>query len=406
MSRFLVKGSVFAALLLAGLTACGANGATAAGGAGTGTARELPIALNVPLTGAGAQFGLPPKCAWEVVSQQYNSAGGLEVGGRRYQIKLIVDDNKWDPTVTRSAIEKEVFEDKVAIVKTVGDPVDPIIVPVTEQQGVLLVDSTGNKQFLKAPYKYVVGTWPSPNLMGTPFFKALLKQQPNIKSAYHIALDLQFDHNNAAWAKQALQGLGVQWKGDVFYQAGTVDFTSVLASALRANPDLIVLGSVGGDASAIVSTLRQLGYHGVIASDVVAQSLQNIVKGAGASAANGMYQAEVSTYPPTKALEKYRSAYEQKCSGGWDETQGVLFWTEAKFTLEAIKNAGVTNNASAIITAMAHTKIVTPFVKGTPTVVLGGAAEYGRPRELTTPVAINQFKDGGYRTIAVLDYAK
>jgi hypothetical protein len=31
---------------------------------------------------------------------------------------------------------------------------------------------------------------------------------------------------------------------------------------------------------------------------------------------------------------------------------------------------------------------------------------YGRPRELTTPVAINQYKDGEYRTIAVLGYAK
>jgi branched-chain amino acid transport system substrate-binding protein len=389
-----------AALLLAGLTACGGHGGTAR------TAGELRIALNVPLTGAGAPFGLPPKCAWEVVSEEDNRAGGLDVGGKRYPIKLIVDDNKWDPTVTRSAIEKEVFEDKVPIVKTVGDPVDPIIVPVTEQAGVLLIDSTGNKQFLKKPYKYVVGTWPSPNLMGTPFFKALLKQEPDIKSAYHIAFDLQFDRNNAAWAKEALAGLGVDWKGDAFYQTGTVDFTSVLAPAIRANPELIILGSVGGDAPAIVSTLRLLGYHGVIASDVVAQSLENVVKGAGTNAANGMYQAELSTYPRSKELEDYRSAYQNKCSGGWDAPQGVLFWTEAKFALEAVKNGAVIDNPEAILKAMAHTTIQTPFVEGSPTVALGGEAEYGRPRELMTPVAINQFKDGEYRTVAVLDYAK
>jgi branched-chain amino acid transport system substrate-binding protein len=402
MSRLLAKASFFAALLFAGLPACGGDGGTASGR----TAGELPIAISVPLTGAGAPFGLPPKCAWEVVSEEYNSAGGLEVGGKRHTIRLIIDDNKWDPTVTRSAIEKEVFGDKVAIVKTVGDPGDSIIVPVTEEQGVLLIDSTGNKQFLKEPYKYVVGTWPSPNLMGTPFFKVLLKQQPHLKSAYHVALDLQFDRNNAAWAKKALAGLGVEWKGDVFYQAGTVDFTSVLALAIRANPHMVILGSVGGDAPAIVGTLRQLGYRGVIASDVVAQALENVVKGAGVDAANGMYQAELSTYPRTGELEEYRSAYEKECSGGWDATQGVLFWTEAKFTLEAIKNAGVIDSPDAILKAMAHTKIETPFVEGTPTVVLGGEAEYGRPRELTTPVAINQFKDGDYRTIAVLDYAK
>jgi branched-chain amino acid transport system substrate-binding protein len=398
MRRFVV--SIVAALPLAGLVACGGDTGTAAGGTGS----ELPIALNVALTGAGAPFGVPPKCAWEVVSEEYNRGGGLEVGGKRYPIRLIVDDNRWDPTVTRSAIEKEVFRDKVPIVKTIGDPGDPIIVPVTEEAGVLLLDSTSNKRFLEEPYKYVVGTFPSPNVMGVSFFTALLQQEPHIKRAYHVAIDLQFDRNNSGWAREALEGLGVDWRGDVFYQAGTVDFSSVLAPAVRAGPDLIVLGSLGADSPVVVRTLRQLGYQGVIASDVVAQPLENVVEGAGPDAANGVYQAEQSTYPHTQELDEYRGAYEQRCPGSWDATQGVLFWTEATFTLEAIKKSGVIDDPDAILTAMAGTKIESPFVDGRPTVVLGGEAEYGRPRELTTPVAMNRFEDGEYRTVAVLDY--
>jgi ABC-type branched-subunit amino acid transport system substrate-binding protein len=401
MITFLTRESTILTLLLT-LTGCGA---VIARGTGGGPA-ELPIALNIALTGAGAPFGLPAKCAWEVVSDQYNMTGGVTVGPRRYTVKLIVDDDKWDPTVTRSAIDKEVFENNVRIVKTIGDPVDPMIVPITDANHVLLMDSTGNKQFLRKPYKYVVGTFPSPNLMGRPFFKALLQQQPRVRSAYHVALDLQFDRNNAAWAKQALTGLGVTWKGGVFYEPGTVDFASVLAPAVRANPGMVVLGSVGGDAPGIVSTLRQLGYGGVIASDVVAQSLRNIVTGAGANAANGVYQAELFTYPRTATLMRYQRSYQSRCGGGWDPTPAVLFWTEANFTLRAVENAGVTDNASAIIRAMARTSVTTPFVAGRPAAVLGGQAEYGRARELSTPVAINQFKDGRYRTIAVLDYAK
>jgi branched-chain amino acid transport system substrate-binding protein len=399
MSRFLA--SIVAVLPLTGLIACGGDTARATGGGGG----ELPIALNVALTGAGAPFGVPPKCAWEVVSEAYNRSGGLVVDGKRYRIRLIVDDNRWDPTVTRSAIEKQVFRDKVSIVKTIGDPGDPIIVPVTEEAGVLLVDSTGNKQFLKEPYKYVVGTFPSPNVMGASFFRALLHKEPHITSAYHVAIDLQFDRNNSAWAREALQDLGVAWKGDVFYQTGTVDFSSVLAPAVRSGPDVIVLGSLGADAPVVVRTLRQLGYQGVIASDVVAQPLENVVEGAGPAAANGVYQAEQSTYPHTRQLDEYRSAYEQRCPGSWDATQGVLFWTEATFTLEAIKKSGVTGDPDAILTAMAGTKIESPFVEGRPTVVLGGEAEYGRPRELMTPVAMNQFKDGEFHTVAVLDYS-
>ncbi len=81
-----------------------------------------------------------------------------------------------------------------------------------------------------------------------------------------------------------------------------------------------------------------------------------------------------------------------------------MFWTEAKFTLQAIKNAGVVDNPDTILNAMAHTAIHTPFMAGDPTVVLGGEAEYGRARELTTPVAMNQFSGGQYRTVAVLDH--
>jgi len=389
-----VAGLAIAALLLAALTACGGSGASGP---------ELPIALNVALTGAGAPFGVPPKCAWQVVADRYNRAGGLDVGGKHYTVKLSFDDNKWDPTVTRSAIEKEVFRDNVAIVKTIGLPGDPIIVPVTEREHVLLIDSTGNKQFLRKPYKYVVGTFPSPNLMGAPFFRALLEREPGIESAYHIGFDLQFDRNNAAWAKDALAGLGVAWKGEIFYQPGTVDFTPVVSPAARANPDLIVLGSVGANAPAIVRALRQLGYRGAIASDVVAQSLKDIVKGAGEEAAKGVYQAEMSSYPATPELQAYRRAYEKRCSGAWDPTQAVLFWTEATFTLKAIDNADAVD-ADAILRAMATTTIRSPFMRRWPKVALGGAREYGRPRELATPIALNQFEDGRFRTIEVLRY--
>jgi branched-chain amino acid transport system substrate-binding protein len=353
------QGGIFAVLLLAGATAC-----TGHGGMGTfGNAGELPIALNVPLTGAGAPFGVPPKCAWEVVTEEYNRAGGLEVGSKRYPIKLVVDDNKWDPTVTRSAIEKEVYKDKVAVVKTVGDPGDPIIVPVTEDAGVLLIDSTGNKQFLKEPYRFVVGTWPSPNLIGKPFSTFCSSRNrrsrapttsPSISSSTAIT---QRGHSSRS------RGSALSGRATLFTNQAPSTSHPLWHPPFK-HPDVIVLGSLGGDAPAIVSTLRQLGYHGVIASDVASQSLENVVKGEGANAADGMYQAELSTYPGSKELENYRRAYESKCSGDWDAAQGVLFWTEAKFTLEAIKNSGAIDKPDAILKAMAHTTVETPFVAG------------------------------------------
>lgn len=410
--RWIGALAAFAMVLAAfGLAACGGSSddggdGNAAEDGGSGTTGELPIALNVPTTGAGAPFGLPAKCAWTVVADEHNEAGGLTVGDGTYNLKLIVDDNKWDPAVTRSAIEKEVSQDKVKIVKTIGDPGDPIIVPITEPAKVLLVDSTGNKQFMEEPYNYVVGSWPSPNLMGTAFFEAVLENEPDIKSAYHVAFDLQFDRNNAKWAREAIEGLGIDWKGDVFYQAGTVDFSSTLAPAVRANPDLIVLGSVGADAPAIVRTLRQLGFEGVIASDAVSQSLEDVVKGAGEKAADGFYQAEVFTRPINQAVKDYEKQYRAACNGDWDATQGILFWTEASFVMQAIQNAGTTEDTDAILEAMLETEIESPFNEGNPRVVLGGESLYGRPRELTTPIALNQFADGDYTTVKVLDYSQ
>src|SRR5205814_5983677 len=56
-------------------------------------ASPIKVGLNVELTGSIPAVGESSKNAAELAVKQVNDAGGLEVGGRKYQIELITKDN-------------------------------------------------------------------------------------------------------------------------------------------------------------------------------------------------------------------------------------------------------------------------------------------------------------------------
>jgi branched-chain amino acid transport system substrate-binding protein len=391
--------SGFAALfvLVGGVLALAASTGASTSSGKTGV---IKIAVNAPLTGPGAGFGVPEATAFRLVANQYNSHGGMVVAGKRYKIKIVADDDKWDPTTTHTMTVKEVSQDHVKFITTVGDPVDPVIVPVAEKAHVITIDWTGNKYFLRKPYKYVIGTFEDTNSMGLPFYKTLLKRQPKIKSMYYVAYDLQFDINHINYEKAEAKKLGIKWLGDIRYPPSTVNFTSVLAPVVNAHPDLVAIGGESSNAPIIVKTLRQLGYKGIISSAVIADSLGDIVKGAG-SAANGMYQAELFSYPETKALKKFETAYRAQQHGNWS-TLATNFWVDAQLLLSGIRKAGTTTDTTKIMAALRKTVIKDPFMRGNPNVVVGGQQEYGRPAEIRLPVMMNQYQNGKYKTVDVI----
>jgi len=104
-----MKKATFLALLLIAsfvLAACGA-------GAGSDT---IKIGVNAPLTGDIPKVGEGTKFAAEMWKEAVNGAGGLDIGGKKYQVELVIEDNESKAESAVAANTKMITQDEVLII--------------------------------------------------------------------------------------------------------------------------------------------------------------------------------------------------------------------------------------------------------------------------------------------------
>lgn len=82
-------------------------------GAGPAAADDIVIGASVPLSGPLAGFGSFVQWGYKRAVDEVNKAGGITVDGKKQQVKLIIRDDKTDPSATASNTETLISRDKV-----------------------------------------------------------------------------------------------------------------------------------------------------------------------------------------------------------------------------------------------------------------------------------------------------
>jgi branched-chain amino acid transport system substrate-binding protein len=78
-----------------------------------GGAKTIKIGLDVPMTGDIAYVGTQSQRAAEMMVADVNDAGGLDVGGVKYTLELIVEDNESKAESATAAATKLITQDEV-----------------------------------------------------------------------------------------------------------------------------------------------------------------------------------------------------------------------------------------------------------------------------------------------------
>ena len=76
---------------------------------------EILVGINAEITGAIPMVGAACKNSAEMAAEEVNSAGGLDIGGKKYTIKLVIADNENKPESAAAAATKLIAQDKVLI---------------------------------------------------------------------------------------------------------------------------------------------------------------------------------------------------------------------------------------------------------------------------------------------------
>ncbi len=73
----------------------------------------IKIGFNIPLTGDIPKVGESSKFAAEMMKSDINSAGGLEIGGKKYKVEFVYEDNEAKAESAVSVALKMIEQDKV-----------------------------------------------------------------------------------------------------------------------------------------------------------------------------------------------------------------------------------------------------------------------------------------------------
>jgi len=99
--------TLFSLLIIASmiLTACG-----------QAAPDTIKIGVNAPMTGDIPKVGEGTKFAAEMWQEAVNGAGGLDIGGKKYQVELVIEDNESKAESAVAANTKMITQDEVLII--------------------------------------------------------------------------------------------------------------------------------------------------------------------------------------------------------------------------------------------------------------------------------------------------
>jgi len=338
MKRILVF--IFLVLVLTSLpllSACMSSTPATPTTAATGDVKTLKIGCTLPFTNS---LGIDTKKALEMIVPAFNKAGGITVKGQKYNLDIIIYDDKYTADGGRAAVERLVNEDKVKyIICQVGSA--PIVagLTVTEPAKVLVFCGGASDKIIdpKMQYTYGTATWRT-NL--PPLFPLLKKAFPNAQTMVNLSPDdetgktLARDHTKIATA------LGIKVLDSIFYPRDTQDFAPFATKIMSLKPDIMDYpGAVAGTQFGLqFKALYEAGYKGAHISPMP----PNMVEVLAVTPKESM-EGLISILPSTEIPNP--SAMAQQYKADWTAKYGEwsvasLTWIPAFYAfIEAVKKA-------------------------------------------------------------------
>lgn len=115
--------------------------ATAAANAFDGTIR---MGVQISQTGAASFYGAPALEGIRYTAKKINDAGGLNVGGKKYQVEIIARDDGSSPETARAVATQLLAEDKVdVLIAGVYSNIIAGVLPIAERYGTPTITTFG-----------------------------------------------------------------------------------------------------------------------------------------------------------------------------------------------------------------------------------------------------------------------
>ena len=231
------------------------------------SAETLKIGLITSITGPMAPAFKPQYDAAKPTEELMNQRGGVTVKGKRYDIKIIVEDDQSSPPGAVAAANKLIQDGVKFLIAPMFMVSDLAIAPITEEAKVFRMKPFGlGPEEVNPDIHY--GFYSCSSLYNIePSFDYLTKTYPKAKRIAIIMPDdpgakTARDMNEKEIKKRGLELVFVE-----AFKIGTEDYYPILTKALEKKPDAIdLVVSIVPWSVGMINQSRELGFNGPVFS--------------------------------------------------------------------------------------------------------------------------------------------
>jgi len=354
----------------------------AAAGISVARAETLTFGYIGSLTGGAAQYGLAGQEALKILADDVNANGGVEVDGKRYQLKIVPYDDQQRPAQAVAAYQRLTSVDGVKYIFLQNSPSTLAIKANAEGDKVILMTAAFSPKAIDANTKYVFRIY----MTGDNFAPALVKWMKDHLKERRVVTMNQNDETGWGFSKsteRVYAESGFNVIASELYERTQADFAPVLTKLLAQNPDLIDFGATTpGTAGLIARQARDLGYKGRFVQ-TGGPGWDTVVAAAGKAAAEGMITILFAN-PQNHAYERLAAAY-HKNVGQVPNELIVPFYDAGNVLLKAIQLAGAPSDTTEVAAAIG---------KALPMQSLQGETLTAGHQQILTVDYVAEIKDG------------
>jgi len=320
-------------------------------------ASEIKIGGVACLTGGAATYGASTKNGCTMAFDAVNAAGGVEIGGNKYLIMYIFEDDQGSAEVAANAFRKLIDQDEVlAIVGSVMSKCTLAGAPIAQDAGVPTISPTSTAVQVTRTGNYIFRA-----CFLDPFQGAVVASfsynDLNARTGAVI-----FDNAN-----DYTKGLAEAFR-DSFEKLGgkvvayesftdedkTTDFSAQLTNIKAANPDVIFLDAYYSAAALMAKQARALGITAPFVGADGWDSAQFPILG-GEAVEGGHHCNHYSPQDPRPIVQNFVKEYAAKY-GETPDALATLAYDAALIVIDSLQRAGSLDRAK-IRDAMAATNL-------------------------------------------------
>jgi branched-chain amino acid transport system substrate-binding protein len=301
----------------------------------------IRIGVNAPLTGDIPKVGEGTKYAARMWLKDVNAAGGIEVGGKKYKVELVIEDNESKAESAVKATTKLITEEDVLAI--VGPQASKQAIPagsIANELGTPMISpwSTNPDTTKDRPFVFR-GCFLDP--FQGPVVANFVKNEFGFKKAavlYDVASDYPkglAEFFKSAWEK--LNGAGSVVSYESFTTKDT-DFSSQLTKIINSDAEFLFTPQYYNEVALIVQQAHQLGWKKpILGSDSWGSA--ETVKLCGKDCYGLFFSSHYAAAGAKGATREFIDRY-QKAYGYVPDDVAALTWDSIRIVQRAVQDCG------------------------------------------------------------------